>query len=130
MQEHIVFQVLILWHRLQTGSWNCNRVVVSCKVMIAQYVGAGKEKEIHKTIETTFTLVIILAVIMTIGMQIFMNPILHILQTPLESYQEASNYYRVVISGILFTFMYNAIANILRGMGDGKKMAVHDLKNT
>ena len=67
-------------------------------VMIAQYVGAGKEKEIHKTIETTFTLVIILAVIMTIGMQIFMNPILHILQTPLESYQEASNYYRVVIS--------------------------------
>ena len=89
-------------------------------VMIAQYVGAGKEKEIHKTIETTFTLVIILAVIMTIGMQIFMNPILHILQTPLESYQEASNYYRVVISGILFTFMYNAIANILRGMGDSK----------
>lgn len=57
---------------------------------------------------------------MTIGMQIFMNPILHILQTPLESYQEASNYYRVVISGILFTFMYNAIANILRGMGDSK----------
>lgn len=43
-----------------------------------------------------------------------MNPILHIYQTPLESYQEASNYYRVVISGILFTFMYNAIANILR----------------
>ena len=89
-------------------------------VMIAQYVGAGKEKEIHKTIETTFTLVIILAVIMTIGMQIFMNPILHILQTPLESYQEASNYYRVVISGILFTFMYNAIATILRGTGDSK----------
>ena len=81
-------------------------------VMIAQYVGAGKEKEIHKTIETTFTLVIILAVMMTIGMQIFMNPILHILQTPLESYQEASNYYRVVISGILFTFMYNAIPKI------------------
>ena len=48
------------------------------------------------------------------------HPVLNLLQTPAESYQEAYRYYVVVMAGVIFIFMYNAIASILRGMGDSK----------
>ena len=89
-------------------------------VLIAQYLGAGKKEDMLKTIQTSFTFILILGVIVTGIMLVLVHPVLNLLQTPTESYQEAYRYYVVVMAGVIFIFMYNAIASILRGMGDSK----------
>ena len=89
-------------------------------VLIAQYLGAGKKEDMKKTIQTSFTFVLVLGLIITVVMLVMVHPILNLLHTPAESYQEAYRYYMVVMAGIVFIFMYNAIASILRGMGDSK----------
>lgn len=89
-------------------------------VLIAQYLGANKKEEVLKTIQTSFTFILILGVIVTVVMLLLVHPVLRLLQTPAESYQEAYRYYMVVMAGVVFIFMYNAIASILRGMGDSR----------
>ena len=89
-------------------------------VLIAQYLGAVKKEDMIKTIQTSFTFILMLGVIVTVVMLALVHPVLNLLQTPAESYQEAYRYYVVVMAGVIFIFMYNAIASILRGMGDSK----------
>lgn len=89
-------------------------------VLIAQYLGANKKEEVLKTIQTSFTFILILGVIVTVVMLLLVHPVLRLLQTPAESYQEAYRYYMVVMAGVVFIFMYNTIASILRGMGDSR----------
>lgn len=89
-------------------------------IIVAQMIGAGQEEKLKKTIETTFSLVFIMAIIVMVTMHLLRNPILHLVKTPAECYREATNYYLVSMSGVIFVFLYNTIASLLRGMGDSK----------
>ncbi len=52
---------------------------------------------------------------------VFLNPLLEILNTPEGSYQYAREYSIVCIGGTVFTYGYNLVSAILRGMGDSKR---------
>lgn len=89
-------------------------------VMIAQYLGGGRHQEKQEAIETTFSFVFWLSVITTVVMLCLADPLLTLLNTPKECYQEAWNYYMIYMAGTIFVFFYNAISSILRGMGDSR----------
>lgn len=89
-------------------------------VIVAQMIGSGKEDKLKKTIQTTFSCVLIMSVLVTIIMHLLRKPILYLVNTPVECFGEASNYYIVSMSGIIFVFLYNTISSLLRGMGDSK----------
>ncbi|MDF2484376.1 MAG: mepA 7 [Herbinix sp.] len=89
-------------------------------IMIAQSVGAEKTKKLQKIIGTLLSTLIIAAVILTVLMLIFKDPILTLIHTPVESYQEASVYLMVTALGTVFIFGYNALSAIMRGMGDSR----------
>lgn len=89
-------------------------------VVIAQYVGAGQKEKVERAIETAFSFVVVLALGITAVTLFLTDPLLHVLQTPKECYQEAWNYYVIYMAGTIFVFFYNAIASVLRGMGDSK----------
>lgn len=89
-------------------------------VVIAQYMGAGQKDHVKRAIETAFSFVIVLSVLITAVTLLFTDPLLKILQTPEECYREAWNYYVIYMAGTIFVFLYNAIASVLRGMGDSK----------
>ena len=89
-------------------------------VLISQFFGAKKEHELNKTIGTMFTSLAMLSVIITAIVIIFAKPILTLIKTPPEAFDEAYRYLVICMSGTIFTFGYNAIASILRGMGDSK----------
>lgn len=89
-------------------------------VLIAQYIGANRQKDVEETIATTFTLFLGVAIIMTIIMFVFTPALLKLIQTPAPAYQDASTYVYICSAGILFIFGYNAVSAILRGMGDAK----------
>ncbi len=90
-------------------------------VIIAQSIGAKDKQSTKETTSTLITLLALLGVILTVIMIIFGDPILHLLKTPAESYDESKNYLIVTSLGIIFIFGYNALSGILRGMGDSKR---------
>ena len=89
-------------------------------VLISQYFGAEKKKELSSTIGTMLTVLAILTAFITAVVIIFAKPILAMVDTPKEAFDEAYKYLVICMSGTIFTFGYNAIAAILRGMGDSK----------
>ncbi len=90
-------------------------------VLIAQSVGAGKTKQMQKIIGTLFSSLTITALIMTVFMLAMHDQILRLIQTPQESFGEASSYLIVTAIGTIFIFGYNALSSIMRGMGDSKR---------
>ena len=91
------------------------------QIYIAQLIGAGRKKELNNAIGTLFTLVLGLAVILTgIGVAIGI-PVLNLLKTPTEAYNHAWDYLLICTLGNVFTFGYNMVSAVLRGMGDSKR---------
>ena len=89
-------------------------------VLVSQFFGANQRQELSKTIGTMFSTLAILAAVITAIVIAFAKPILRLVDTPPESFQEAYRYLVICMCGTVFTFGYNAVAAILRGMGDSK----------
>lgn len=90
-------------------------------VLIGQYLGKGARKELNETIATLFTFLIYAAVILSSLMLIFRKFILNLIQTPIESYDEAMIYLVITTFGTFVIFGYNAFSAVMRGMGDSKR---------
>lgn len=96
-------------------------LAVGGTVLIAQYGGAKKYDDQKSTIGTMTTLYLILSIIVTVVMVLLTDPILIILKTPDNAFDEAKSYLTICMYGTVFMFLYNAISAILRGMGDSKR---------
>jgi len=90
-------------------------------VLIGQYYGAKRYGDIKKTTGTMFSVLIIMAVILTVVMIILCDPILRLIQVPPDAFSEARRFYTICMSGTVFIFGYNAVSAVLRGMGDSKR---------
>lgn len=90
------------------------------QIYIAQLIGAGERKELNRAIGTLFTIIMMMGVGMTIIGLALGRPVLDLMQTPAESYEMAWDYLLVCSIGIIFTFGYNMVSAVLRGMGDSK----------
>ena len=89
-------------------------------VMLGQYLGSGKREKINQVISTLLIILFVLSVLITSVLWIFIHPILRILNTPPESYNESYQYLLVSLIGIVFIYGYNALSAIMRGLGDSK----------
>lgn len=93
---------------------------VGATVLIGQYKGADNREGIKKTIGTLFSSLAFLAVVLTVLMLVVQKPLLKLIQTPPESFAEASKYFFVTTLGNIFIFAYNALSAVMRGLGDSK----------
>ena len=89
-------------------------------VLVSQYFGAGKKEELTKTIGTMFTSLAGLSIIISVIFITLAKPILHLINTPPEAFSEAYKYLVICLCGTIFTFSFNAISGMLRGLGDSK----------
>lgn len=89
-------------------------------IMTAQYAGAKSDRDIRETIGTTFGIMLILSVISTAVMLLLTRPVLTLLNTPPEAFEQTRAYFSICMSGSVFIFGYNAVSSILRGLGDSK----------
>ena len=93
---------------------------VGATVLIGQYIGSGNREQLKKVTATIITLLAILGIGITVIILFVRVPILKLLQTPAESFAESETYLTVTVTGLIFIFGYNALAAILRGMGDSR----------
>ncbi len=99
-------------------------ISVGGTVVIAQYLGSGDRKGMNETIKTLITFLLAASIVFTVVMTLLADTVLHLMQTPEESYRQARDYLNVTLSGTVFIFGYNAFAAILRGLGDSKRPLV------
>lgn len=89
-------------------------------VLIGQYLGAGDKDALKETIGTLFSTLIVLGIIMTAIMFFLRTPILRLVKTPGQAFEEAQSYLLITSLGTIFIFGYNALSAVMRGMGDSK----------
>lgn len=80
--------------------------------------GAGNQQELKKSMWVSFVFVGIVTIIMNAAVFIWTRPILRLLQIPEEVYPLMYQYIRIIFSGILFVFLYNFFACLLRAVGN------------
>lgn len=80
--------------------------------------GAGNQQELKKSMWVSFVFVGIVTIVMNAAVFIWTKPILRLLQIPEEVYPLMHQYIRIIFSGILFVFLYNFFACLLRAVGN------------
>ncbi len=98
----------------------CTSLAGSGQVLIGQLLGAKKEKELNETIGTMFSILIGIAVFLSVVCLALSTNIIGWLNTPEESAQAALSYLRITCIGLPLVFAYNAVSTVLRGMGESK----------
>lgn len=87
-------------------------------VAFSTYYGAKKENALKSSLAFSFFFIGTLSLIITAVVLIFINPIMDLLQIPAEIFNQTRTYLQIVFYGILFTFVYNYFAAVLRSMGN------------
>lgn len=90
-------------------------------VLIAQYFGAKNEAGVHRTVGTALSISTIMAILISLIVCIFINPILTLVNIPPEARSEAHHYLMIRAACFLISFFYSSITSLLRGMGDSKR---------
>lgn len=90
------------------------------QVIISQLLGAKQKEKIGKFIGTMFSFLLSLALVLSIICFYFRTPIMHLMNTPPQAWNEAMNYASICIAGMVAIYGYNIISAILRGLGDSK----------
>lgn len=88
-------------------------------VVVAQYYGAGKEKEVRSAASTGILLMMILGIGITIlGLAGSTFLIKNLVAAPAEILDLTLLYFRIYVAGLIFQYGYNIFSSILRAIGD------------
>ena len=80
--------------------------------------GAGNQNRLREDIWHSFWFILTVSVLICVVIYPCMNIILRMLQTPEELMNLTKEYVRIVFAGIIFVFLYNFFAFLLRAMGN------------
>lgn len=89
-------------------------------VLTAQKFGAGDEKGIRRSVTGAAWLSLIVGLILTAAFMVFMKPLLTLMNTPQDIFDDAYAYIMIISGGILAQMLYNLLASILRALGDSR----------
>ena len=90
-------------------------------VVISQYYGARRFREVQETVHTAIVMTLILGVAFT-GIGLGMIPfMLDLMNTPANVLPESTAYLTIYFAGILGLMLYNIGSGILRAVGDSQR---------
>lgn len=98
----------------------CTGLSMGTTILLGQYIGAKEEKKTSKVIGVSIILFITLALCITFSILLFIDPIINIMNTPIESYSQTQTYLTVCAIGSTFIVFYNLLGSIFRGIGDAR----------
>ncbi|MCR5295091.1 MAG: MATE family efflux transporter [Lachnospiraceae bacterium] len=90
-------------------------------VVISQYLGARKMKELHRAVETTIAVTLLFGVFFTFAGFVLVPAMLRLMKTPDDVFPQAKLYLEIYFSGALGLLLYNMGSGILRAVGDTKR---------
>lgn len=89
-------------------------------ILMAQSFGAKRYDTLRHYLAQSIYLCTAFVVVMTIGLQLLNYPILRMMNAPEEIIGDIASYMAIIYAGLAVTAAYNALAAVLRALGDGK----------
>lgn len=89
-------------------------------VITSQRFGAGDEKGVRRSVAATVVLSTVFGAALTVISMFAAGPMLRLMNTPADLYDDAYIYIMVIYGGTLAITFYNMIANIVRALGDSR----------
>lgn len=92
-----------------------------CGIVISQYYGAKKYQDMRRSISTMLIMMLVMGVVITVvGIATADLVLRYALGVPEDVFHFASDYMKIYFLGMVFQFLYNALAAALRSVGDSK----------
>ena len=106
---------------------------VGASVCVANFYGAGREKDVRETVQTAMLISVIGGVIVAVVGMVFAKTFLGWMGSPDDVIDQATLYLRIYFAGMPLTMAYNFASAIFRALGDTKRplyyLAVSGLVN-
>lgn len=97
-----------------------NGLCMGAGVLISMLYGAKDYEKLQKQISSTMIGGLLFSIFTTVLSVAIAPLLLRILQTDEVILPEATRYLRIILMGLMFTFIYNCYASMLRALGDSK----------
>ena len=95
-------------------------ITAGFSILTAQRYGAGDEKGVKRSVANGMILAVIAAVILTLVCVSIMNPLLHLMNTPSDIFQDAYTYIMGISIGLTANIFYNLFSAYLRAVGNSQ----------
>ena len=89
-------------------------------ILLAQKIGQGRQKEAGKVIGSGIFLFGMIALVLTLVVELTAGPLASLMQAPAEAFDKTVEYVRICSAGTVFIVAYNVLGSIFRGLGDSK----------
>ena len=90
-------------------------------VVISQHYGAKDPEGVQKALRTAYALSIFGGIVISILSILITRPLLEMLNTPADIIDYSETYLHIYFAGLVFVFIYNVGAGILRAVGDSRR---------
>ncbi|MCI5902279.1 MAG: MATE family efflux transporter [Blautia sp.] len=90
-------------------------------VIISQYFGARKQKELQEALHTAYAFSVAFGILVGVLGLLSAQWILKMMNTPTELMRDSTLYVRIYFAGLVFVLVYNMGAAILRAIGDSRR---------
>ena len=87
-------------------------------IISAQCFGAKDMKRLRRSLGTSLTLGLLVAVVLTAAGLLFLQPLLGFLNVPEDLLPTATRYMSVIMAGLVVTLLYDVLSATLRAIGD------------
>ncbi|MGE5579371.1 MAG: MATE family efflux transporter [Bacillota bacterium] len=110
----VSFPIIFAVVALATG------IGLATTTMVAQHTGAKDPVMVRRSIANSFMVMAFLGIVSTFAGTSLRVPLLRLISTPADIMGDAQAYLGIVLGGTVFTFFYNLISAVMRGLGDSK----------
>ena len=93
-------------------------ITLATTILVSQYYGARDYEMVKKVVNNSFSLPLIVGVVLTFACILSRNFLLGLMKTPPENFAMASSYLRIMLLSFILMYMGFLISSILRGIGD------------
>ncbi len=86
----------------------------------ARYFGAGDEEGVKRSFAASIKLTAIITAVLSVLFVLLARPMLQLLRTPEDIFEQAYIYLFWIFAGLLATALYNLLSNMIRALGDSR----------
>lgn len=108
------YPITVLFIAVATGA------SIGCSVVVSQIFGAKQLAQMKSAVSTAVISLVVLSLALTGVGLLFCNPLMHLLNTPANIFDDSALYLRIYICGVIFLFLYNTATAIFTGLGDSR----------
>ena len=98
-------------------AFGCN---IGCSVIISKLFGQKRIADLKTSVYTTFISAAVLCVILVGTGLLVLGPVLKLINTPPEIYEDSVIYLKIYLIGFPFVLFYNVATGIFSALGDSK----------